>query len=238
LPLGDCAVTLEFSRSADKDAHARALYFAQNLRALRDEDCFREIVEWTTAFASTTVHFRPDVIAPDFCARLLELAQSAGLARVSGAQWRIPVCFDDEFAPDLQDLAALKGLSRDEVVSMMTRHVFDAQMLGFLPGFAYLGGVPEALEAPRLATPRAAVPAGSLAVAGRMCAVYPWVSPGGWRLIGRTPVRFFDASDSARPALFAPGDLVSFTAIDRAAFDALAATIARGAFSRADLGVF
>ena len=90
---------------------------------------------------------------------------------------------------------------------------FSAYMLGFLPGFAYLGGLPAALEMPRLATPRPRVPAGSLAIAGRMAAIYPWDSPGGWRLLGRTGVGLFDAGNAARPALLAPGDRVCFRAV-------------------------
>ena len=91
-------------------------------------------------------------------------------------------------------------------------------MLGFMPGFPYMGGLPAKLAMPRLATPRLSVPARSLAVTGALCAIYPVASPGGWRLLGRTPLELFDPADAAAPALFAPGDEVMWQAIDAAEF--------------------
>ena len=105
------------------------------------------------------------------------------------------------------------------MIERLTATEFSVYMLGFLPGFAYLGGLPAALEMPRLATPRTRVPAGSLAIAGRMAAIYPWDSPGGWRLVGRTGVALFDAGSATRPALLAPGDRVCFRAVGRDATD-------------------
>ena len=99
------------------------------------------------------------------------------------------------------------------MIERLTATEFSVYMLGFLPGFAYLGGLPAALEMPRLATPRTRVPAGSLAIAGRMAAIYPWDSPGGWRLVGRTGVGLFDAGNATRPALLAAGDRVRFRAV-------------------------
>ena len=99
-------------------------------------------------------------------------------------------------------------------------------LIGFLPGFPYLGELPEWLRLPRLATPRAAVPANSLAIAGAQAAVYPWASPGGWHLLGRTPARLFDLNDATRPALLAPGDTVRFTPVSRDEFDRLATAVA------------
>ena len=103
------------------------------------------------------------------------------------------------------------------MIALLTATEFSVYMLGFLPGFPYLGGLPAVLEMPRLATPRSRVPAGSVAIAGRMCAVYPWHSPGGWRLVGRTGARLFDATQAARPALLAPGDRVRWQAVAREA---------------------
>jgi KipI family sensor histidine kinase inhibitor len=104
-------------------------------------------------------------------------------------------------------------------------------MLGFQPGFPYMGGLPAALERPRRATPRTVVPERSVAVAGRMCAVYPWRSPGGWHLLGRTPLALFDAT-AADPAWLHPGDEVHWRAIDRARFDALERDVAAGTLQR------
>ena len=107
-------------------------------------------------------------------------------------------------------------------------------MIGFMPGFPYMGGLPAELEMPRLSSPRQAVPARSLAVAGPMCAVYPWESPGGWHLLGRTPVPMFSAADPA-PSLLASGDRVQWQAIDRPSFLAMEAAAAAPGFDRATL---
>src|SRR5574338_23785 len=132
------------------------------------------------------------------------------------------------FDPDRADPAQLADT---QVVRLMTDTVFRVYMVGFLPGFPYLGGLPAAIEMPRLAKPRKVVPARSIAVAGRMCAAYPWESPGGWRLLGRTPVRLFDAANPRRPALLAPGDEVCWRAVDRAEYRDIEDQIGGGAFN-------
>jgi len=116
-------------------------------------------------------------------------------------------------------------LTRDEIVTLHTGAEFMVYMLGFMPGFAYLGGLPEALRLPRRASPRLKVPAGSVAVADALCAVYPWDSPGGWHLIGRTPVRFFDL-DRDPPSLLAPGDRVRFRAVGAGEYGTAAPVLA------------
>lgn len=131
----------------------------------------------------------------------------------------IPVCYDMEFAPDLQVVANLAKIPTHEVIRLHSSATYRVHFLGFTPGFAYLGGLPETLYSPRLATPRKYVPAGSVAIAGSQAGIYPVDSPGGWRLIGRTPVRIFDP-DATQPTRLKPGDQVEFSAIDRATFDA------------------
>lgn len=238
LPLGDAALIVEFGGAISPAIHARVLGFARALEAAVARGELAGVVESVPAYRSLTVHFDP-AAALDAPARqaeiLLRIARDAPALPAAGRRWRIPVCFDADFAPDLDALAAARGVGRDEAVALMTATAFRVYMLGFLPGFAYLGGLPAALEVPRRATPRKAVPERSLAVAGRMCAVYPWESPGGWHLVGRTPVRFFDASDAASPALLGPGDEVRWTAIDRAGYEALDRRAAAGGLDRASL---
>jgi KipI family sensor histidine kinase inhibitor len=216
LALGDAAFSVEFGSAIAPEIHARVLGFAAAVA-----DCsIPGVIELVPAFRSVTVHFDPDHLDPQRLAvDLLALAHAGHEATASGRRWVIPVCFDDDLAPDLPDVAAHCGLDREAVVERLTTTEFSVYMLGFLPGFAYLGGLPAALEMPRLATPRTRVPAGSLAIAGRMAAVYPWDSPGGWRLVGRTGVALFDARNAARPALLAPGDRVCFRAVGRDATD-------------------
>ena len=241
LPLGDTAWTIEFGETIDPALHARVLGLAGALAQARtvagegaaDDGSFDAIVDVVPTFRSLTVHYRP-LACDGEClgAALLRLAESSGTASREGRHWRIPVCFDDDFAPDLADLAAAKGLSRETVIALLTEATFEVYMIGFMPGFPYMGGLPTQLEMPRLSSPRKAVPARSLAIAGAMCAVYPWESPGGWRLLGRTPVPMFAVHDAESPALLASGDRVCWRAIDREAYLEIEAAAAAGAFDR------
>lgn len=234
--LGDCALTVEFGSATDPEIHARVLGFARALAAHAAAGKMHGVIEWVPTLRSVTVYFDPDRIDGETLAAELELlARGSGSLALAGVCWRLPVCFESGFAPDLEELAAAKALPVQRVIQLMTQTVFHVYMLGFQPGFAFMGGLPEVLEMPRLALPRKQVPAGSIAVAQRLCAAYPWESPGGWRLLGRTPVPLFDATDTERPALLAPGDQVLWCAVDRAKYDALQASYASGAYDRASL---
>jgi inhibitor of KinA len=244
LPLGDTAWTIEFGEQIDPLLHARVLGLAGALAQVRsalpdsgaDDSGFAGIVDVVPTFRSLSVHYNPLACDGERLGQaLLALAQSAGSATAQGRCWRIPVCFDEEFAPDMNDLAAAKGLSREAVIALMCEATFQVYMIGFMPGFPYMGGLPSVLEMPRLASPRKAVPARSLAVAGSMCAVYPWESPGGWRLLGRTPVPMFAASETAAPALLASGDRVRWQPVARPQFDEMEALALAGGLDRSRL---
>ena len=132
-------------------------------------------------------------------------------------QTEIPVCYGGEFGPDLNEVAALHGISPVQVIELHSTPIYLVYFLGFAPGFAYLGGLPEALTSPRLETPRAKVPRGSVGIGGNQTAVYPFVTPGGWRLIGRTPLAMF-RRDQARMSLLQIGDHVRFRPISKEEF--------------------
>jgi KipI family sensor histidine kinase inhibitor len=233
-PLGDAAWIVDYGSVIDAATHARVMGLAQALADAQAQGQWSELLEWVPAYTSLTLYFRtrgPADVALQAADALLALARGAAPLARPGRRWRLPVCFDAEFAPDLAELAAACGLSPEAVVGLMTGTAFRVYMLGFQPGFAYLGGLPAALERPRRATPRTAVPERSLAVAGRMCAVYPWRSPGGWHLLGRTPLVLFDAA-RADPAWLHPGDELRWQAIGRSRFDALEQAAAAGAVQR------
>jgi KipI family sensor histidine kinase inhibitor len=229
LPLGDAAWTVEFGDAIDPALHARVMGFAQAL----ERAALPGVIEWVPTFRSCTVHFDPLAAGAEALGtRLLEIAAGAPAAAVSGRRWRIPVFFGGEAGPDLAELAARRDMSEDAVVARMAAAAFRVYMLGFMPGFPYMGGLPGELAMPRLATPRKVVPARSLAVTGTLCAIYPFASPGGWRLLGRTPLSPFDARRPA-PALFAPGDEVMWQPIDADECARLEAEDAAGRLDRA-----
>ena len=239
LPVGDTAWTVEFGVRIDPALHARVLGLAAALDAARKEGANKDlaaIVDVVPTFRSLTVHYNPLACDGERLGEALALmAESSGAATQEGRHWLIPVCFDDDFAPDLNDLCETKGMTRDAVIALMTEATFQVYMIGFMPGFPYMGGLPKELEMSRLASPRKVVPARSLAVAGSMCAVYPWESPGGWRLLGRTPIPMFSAQEVDAPSLLASGDRVRWQSIDRAAYAEMENAVAAGAFDRKSL---
>ena len=230
LALGDSAWTLEFGSAIHPAINARVMSLAERVAQARaSEPLMASVTDVVPTFRSLTVHYDPlEADATALGERLRVLAQDGHQAMQPGRLWHLPVCFDADFAPDLPRLAEAKGLNPDEVIHHLLAATFRVYMLGFQPGFPYMGGVPPELHMPRLPAPRQKVPAQSLAVAGEMCAVYPWDSPGGWNLLGRTPVVLFDLRHAEQPALLAAGDEVRCHAVDRATHDRLAAEIARG----------
>jgi inhibitor of KinA len=230
LPCGDGAVTIQFGDDVDARAHALVAGFTQALACDVRERRIAGVVEWVPAYASVTVLVddAPEDLARERDAALLALAAATRPAATAGRRWRLPACFEPELAPDLAALAASKGLAVGDVVAQLLASTFQVHMIGFMPGFPYMAGLPAALEVPRLASPRQAVPPRSIGLAGRMACIYPWASPGGWHLVARTPVWPFDIR-RGEPALLRAGDEVRFHAVDRAAFEAMQAQAQDGA---------
>ena len=198
-----------------------------------EPDCSRDILRFMSvvrseafvrnlhpAYASVLVSFDPRVATlADVTATLQacwQRAQDAALPLERSIE--IPVCYAPELGIDLDAVAAHHGLTTDEVVRLHTASAYRVRFLGFSPGFPYLSGLPPQLATPRLDTPRTHVPAGSVAIGGAQTGVYPLATPGGWRIIGRTPLRLFDA-DRSPAALLQMGDRVVFRSISRAEFD-------------------
>ena len=158
---------------------------------------------------------------------LLEGMAAAAPVLVAGAEWLIPVCYEGDFAADLPEVAAAKGMTEAEVIERHAGGRYDAIAVGSFPGLPYLGGLDPALEMPRRVPPRVLVPAGSVAIALTMSNIYPQATPGGWNILGRTPVPIFDPR-WAMPALLSAGDVVRHRAMHRAEYDAWAAGFADG----------
>jgi KipI family sensor histidine kinase inhibitor len=230
LALGDSAWTVEFGSSIDAATNARVMGLAAQVSQAREyEPLLASVTDVVPTFRSLTVHFDPGSNDAAVLGQWLQArALVTGENTLSGRCWQLPVCFDDEFAPDLPRLCEARQLSRASVIEQLLSATFRVYMIGFQPGFPYMGGVPSALHMPRLPSPRHKVPAQSVAITGEMCAVYPWESPGGWNLLGRTPVVLFDPRQTGQPAMLAAGDEVRWSAVDRAMHDQLATDIAQG----------
>lgn len=190
-------------------------------------------IESVPGLTSLTVFFDPDsTSAAELQQRLERLIHAERTTTATSRAWHIPVCYTSEYASDLQEVAAACGMTPEEVVATHTERTYVVYLLGFSPGFPYLGDVNPRLELPRRAEPRIRVPAGSVAIATHYSAIYPQSTAGGWHIIGRTPVVLFDAA-AHPPALLAAGDTVRFYNVDADAYDRLAAECKAGRYSPA-----
>jgi len=231
---GDGAIILELGADASFSISRRVFRVFRELQSASPPGFIAAL----PTLRSVTVQFDPQVtdheaIATHLLALVEEKPESPGRP---SSWWRIPVCYDGELAPDLAIIAARVGISSDALAELHTQQRYRVYMVGGFPGFAFMGDLPPLLQAPRLASPRTAVPAGSVAIAGRMTAIYPAATPGGWNLIGRTPLRLFNA-DWQTPAPIGPGDEVEFSSISKVEFENLACGVCGGEVSVADFRV-
>ncbi|MFC3802249.1 5-oxoprolinase subunit PxpB [Cohnella sp. GCM10012308] len=237
LPLGDSAVTVQLGETICRQTHDRVRQLAEHLERHR----FPGMIEYVPAFLSVTVYFEPfealaglgiltdptDSSDPSGSADPLglvagwlgdQLVKLEEAAQTTPRVTEIPVCYGGELGPDLPEVAAAHGLSEQEVVEIHASADYLVYMLGFAPGFAYLGGLPQRIATPRRQTPRLSIPAGTVGIAGDQTGVYPIATPGGWQLIGKTPEPLF-LPDATPPTLLRAGDIVRFRPISREEFD-------------------
>ncbi len=202
-PLGDTAVLAVLGTRLDTALNTRAIGLASALRKRRD------VRQAVAGYASVTVHFDPEQTTPEsLAAAIKRLAAKRPKEAIPGRLHRIPVVYD---GMDLADVSAALKLSVPQIIALHTRPIYRVFLVGFVPGWAYLGPLPEELELPRRTTPRTQVPAGSVAIAGPQTGIYPLQVPGGWHVIGQTSVKMF-LPNSDPPCLFRAGDRVKFFA--------------------------
>ncbi|HEX4986198.1 MAG TPA: 5-oxoprolinase subunit PxpB [Burkholderiales bacterium] len=221
-PMGDRAVLVEFGSRIDAALSRRIAALARRLRAQPPAG----VLDVVPAYTTLAVHYDPAALG---AGAYEALAQSLGtwLTREAGDEpppartVEIPVCYGGAYGEDLEAVASRCGMTAAGVVALHSGAAYHVHMLGFVPGFAYLGGLDARLAVPRRDSPRTRVPAGSVAIAGGQTAVYPLDTPGGWHIIGRTPLKLFRA-DAVPPCLLDAGDGVRFVAIPEARFTALA----------------
>src|SRR5262245_14891878 len=210
---GDAALIVRFADRVDPIVNARAIALASRLSTAG----LAGVQDVVPTFRSVAVYFNP--LQTDLERLLAELRRLASVSGPGESPSRdpiqIPVRYGGPFGPDLADVARFAHSTEAEVVQWHTAVTYRVFMIGFVPGFAYMGTVDRRIAAPRRQTPRTAVPAGSVGIAGAQTGIYPAQIPGGWQLIGRTRIKPFDLS-RAEASLFKPGDLVRFVSVDHA----------------------
>lgn len=223
-PLGETTLLLRFGERIDAATNARVHAAAAALRAA----ALPGVTDIVPAYASLALHYAPtawhrrdDVPWRSFATAVREALAAATHASTRAARTiEVPVCYGGAHGPDLEPLAAMLGMAGEAFAARHAAGDYRVAMLGFAPGFPYLLGLDASLHAPRRAQPRTRVPRGSVAIGGAQTGIYPSELPGGWQLIGRTPLALFDAR--REPAcLLAPGDTVRFRAITAGEFDAI-----------------
>ena len=224
---GDSAINLEFGNVISEKTNGLIRAAAQTLEA----DPINGVIEFVPTFCSLMVVYDPCVVGYDELTSQVR-GKLRGLVATTGGIHRvvkIPVCYGGDFGPDLGDVAEHAGMSAEEVIAIHSGHDYLIDMLGFLPGFAYLGGLDERLHTPRLATPRTRIEPGAVGIGGAQTGIYPLASPGGWRIIGRTPVRPYDP-DRESPILYAAGDYLRFVPITPQEFSLIETQVESGTY--------
>jgi len=208
--MGDRSVLVELGDKISPDVNCRVQQLMQRIRDAR----LAGVREVAPGYRSLLVVFDPLAIAPDHLkARIQEIdAASASAGPPPAKQVTVPVFYGGEYGPDLEAVAAHRGISADEVIRLHTGTIYRVYMIGFTPGYPYLGELPVELAVPRRSTPRTRVPKGSVGIAQRQTGIYPVESPGGWQIIGWTPIELFDPGRPL-PSLLEMGDQVKFEAV-------------------------
>jgi len=216
-PVADRRLLVEFGETIDERVHNKVVELDMALAA----SPFDGFAEAVPAYASILISFDPIVTDHRSVETKVDALLSAGaIDRRPHAMHEVEVCYDGDLAPDLDHVAEVTGLTREQVVEAHLSGDFSVFMYGFAPGYAYLAGVPEAIRLPRKEAAVRGVPAGGVVIAGQQCLVTTLAMPTGWWIIGRSPTLILDSASKERPFLFDVGDRVSFRRVSRAQFDA------------------
>ncbi len=220
-PLSETAITIQWGHRMDENVHLQVLHLDYIIR----QNPFPGFVETVPAYASLTIFYQPELLTTaqahpflwikEYVEQLIH--EISGVLPFTKNVVSIPVCYDEAFGYDLDAVAAARGISKETLIALHQQKEYKVYMMGFLPGFAYLGALDDAIATPRKPTPRALVEAGSVGIAGHQTGIYPLPSPGGWQIIGRTPCNLFNPAKT-NPFLLKTGDTVQFYAISKEAF--------------------
>ncbi len=227
LTAGDSALLIEFGKEINPETNRKITALVQLMR----EQHIEGIVDVIPAFCSLLINYDPRVLSYEELKERMEhlLKMETKTEATRKRIFEIPVCYGGEYGPDIENIAEHAGLSIEEVIKIHSSKDYLIYMLGFLPGFTYLGGLDERIHTPRLASPRLKIRAGSVGIGGSQTGIYPLDSPGGWQLMGMTPVRTYDP-ERQTPILVEAGDYIRFIPIDKEEFLRIQELVEKGEY--------
>lgn len=224
---GDSSVLIEFGKEISPEINRKITATVQMMK----EQHIEGVVDMIPAFCSLLINYDPRVISFDELKKRLEILVKLDAKAGNNRKkiYEIPVCYGGEYGPDMENIAKNAGLTEEEVIKIHSSRDYLIYMLGFLPGFCYLGGLDERIHTPRLANPRIKINAGSVGIGGSQTGIYPLDSPGGWQLMGMTPVKTYDPNRET-PILVEAGDYIRFVPIDEAEYNRIKELVERGEY--------
>lgn len=224
---GDSAVTVQFKNEISKEVNS----YVTSLCAEIENNKIKGVIEYIPTFCSVSVLYDCTLIsAKKLISKLEKIIKNIKITSSRKAKlYEIPVCYDDCFALDMGNVCEHSHLTREKVIARHSGRDYLIYMLGFLPGFAYLGGMDEALATPRLDSPRSEIFEGAVGIGGEQTGIYPVASPGGWQLIGKTPVKVYD-KERENPILYSSGDYIRFVPVSLAEYDQIETQINTGTY--------
>lgn len=226
-PYGSIAILIEWPKEINRDILKNRILFKRKIKM----EMADYILDTVPAYNSLTVFFDTSKIKYSGVVKKVKeiYVMKYKDLNLPYKLWKIPICYDESFGIDLNEMAKSRNLSKEEIIQLHSSAIYDVHFIGFLPGFLYLGGLPEEIHFKRKATPRQKIIKGAVGIAGGQTGIYPRESPGGWNIIGNSPIDFFDVNQD-RPCFANAGDRLQFVAVDKSAYEKILSKIKAGTY--------
>ena len=218
--IGDCGVACDFGNEVNQKINTEVIKLFYYVRQQTLKQNLEGILNCTPSYNKLIINFD---LKKTNATKILNFLKSIDFTKLNLSQdkkeWTIPICYD--FAMDFENMSKVLKIDKDEIINIHSKTVFFVYMIGFVPGHPFMGDLDSKLFLNRLKTPRVKIPAGSVGIVEKFCNIYPYESPGGWNIIGKTPIKLFNKKDSNKPCLLSPGDTVKFKSISKKEFENL-----------------
>ena len=219
--IGDCGIVCDFGEEVNREVNSNVIKLFHHIKEEVSKGSLKGILNYTPSYNKLIINFDLEKINSSEIINFLKSIDFSKLNLTrSRKKWTIPVCYD--FKMDLANMSKALKMNKDEIINIHLNTDFFVYMVGFIPGHPFMGDLNSKLFLNRLKTPRVRIPAGSVGIVEKFCNIYPYESPGGWNIIGRTPTKLFNKENEFNPCLLSPGDSVKFKSISKKEFEKLA----------------